>query len=276
LVEVGNNSGYGFDPSYLGPSEYFSGQLKYIKEFYDTKHSSLVADFVVCRHVIEHIPEPVSMLSSILHAMVNSRSAKVFFETPDIEWILKNQVVWDFFYEHCSYFSQQSIQTAFEKAGFSVDHVNPIFGDQYLWIQAAPSPKNLPSEANVERLIELTNEFGYANALLAERWAQNLKELQKQGPVALWGAGAKGVTFANLFDPDQKNITCIIDVNPNKQEKYLPGTGHRIISPQHLSKYQLKTVILMNPNYRQEIEKQIREETIETIHLMEFSTRTSI
>lgn len=275
LVEVGNNIGIGFDPSYLGPLEYFSGRLHYIKEFYDDKFANMVADFIVCRHVIEHIPEPIPMLRSIRRAMKNSSHVMVFFETPDIEWILKNEVVWDFFYEHCSYFSQQSIRTAFEKAGFSVDPVTPVFGNQYLWLEARPAANPPSSEPETGYIIELVEKFEQSNSKLNSKWAQNLQELQRHGPVALWGAGAKGVTFANLFDPNLEHITCVVDVNPYKQGKYLPGTGHPVVSPHDLPKYNIKTLILMNPNYRQEIKTQMREANIDDCSLLEFSTRST-
>jgi SAM-dependent methyltransferase len=272
LVEAGNNTGTGFDPSYLGPLEYFSGRLRYIKEFYDDKFANLVTDSVVCRHVIEHIPEPIQMLTSIRRAMENSQHAMVFFETPDIEWILKNNVVWDFFYEHCSYFSRESIRTAFEKAGFSVDKVTPVFGNQYLWLEARPASTLRSSKPQGGAILELAEKFERSNKKLNDQWAQELQKLQKQGPVALWGAGAKGVTFSNLFDPHLENITCVVDINPNKQGKFLPGTGHPIISPFDLPKYNARTLILINPNYRREVESQMREAKIEHATLLEFST----
>ena len=45
-------------------------------------------------------------------------------------------MIWDFFYEHCSYFNAQSLQTAFEVAGFHVKRVAHVFGEQYVWLEA--------------------------------------------------------------------------------------------------------------------------------------------
>src|SRR2546425_10047244 len=71
--------------------------------------------------------------------------------------------------------------------------------------------------------------------------------------VAVWGAGAKGVTFVNLVDPDCRQIHCLVDVNPNKQQKYVPGTGHPIIAPAMIDDAGIEAVIVLNPNYVQEI-----------------------
>ena len=78
------------------------------------------------------------------------------------------------------------------------------------------------------------------------------------GKVAIWGAGAKGVTFANLLDPHSKLIDCIVDLNPNKQGGFVPGTGHPIVSYQDLPKRNVATAILMNPNYREENQTLLR------------------
>ena len=76
---------------------------------------------------------------------------------------------------------------------------------------------------------------------------------------ALWGAGAKGVTFANLIDGSRELIDCVVDLNPLKQGHYLPGTGHPIVSHQALTARGVSTAILMNPNYREENLALIRE-----------------
>jgi hypothetical protein len=70
--------------------------------------------------------------------------------------------------------------------------------------------------------------------------------------VALWGAGAKGVTFANLIDSERQDLDCIVDLNPEKQGHYVPGTGHPIVSYRDLCERGVTAAILMNPNYRQE------------------------
>jgi len=83
------------------------------------------------------------------------------------------------------------------------------------------------------------------------------------GTLAIWGAGAKGVTFVNLIDPKREYIDCIIDVNVNKQGKFLPGTGHPIINYKEIPSKKINKVILMNPNYYDEIVNLLKESKIE-------------
>jgi len=271
LVERGGNTGIGFDPSYIGPLKELGGKLSFKRSFYDEASADLVADVIICRHVIEHIGSPLGMLETIRRALVNSPHAQVFFETPDVEWILKNQVVWDFFYEHCSYFSAPSIRLAFEKSGFLVNDVKTIFGNQYFWVEACPTMETkLPSIKNVDSLTELAQKFSEANVKLLSLWKEKLVEIHAHGNIAIWGAGAKGVTFANLFDPKQELISCIIDINPQKQNKFLPGTGHPIIGYRELIQKNIRSVVILNPNYRQEIEALLEQSGINDTTIYEF------
>ncbi|MBA2516045.1 MAG: hypothetical protein H0V22_01790, partial [Solirubrobacterales bacterium] len=96
-------------------------------------------------------------------------------------------------------------------------------------------------------------EFERAERRLWERLGDQLSELSALGPVAVWGAGAKGVTFANQLDPSAQALACVVDLNPAKQGGFLPGTGHRILSPRELDGEGIATAILLNPNYEQEI-----------------------
>lgn len=246
------NTGYGFDPSYVGEEIVLDGRLKFEKRYYDSECASIHADVVVCRHVIEHVPDPLNLLFSVRQALVHSPQARVFFETPCVEWILRNQVIWDFFYEHCSYFTAESLATAFEVSGFQVESVDHIFEGQYLWLEAT-IPVVKPAVTKKPAFIStLAKQFATSERELINKWKIKMQELANQGKVALWGAGAKGVTFANLIDPDRKWIDCIIDLNPNKQGKYIPGAAHPIVSYQDIAVRGITTAILMNPNYYQE------------------------
>ena len=109
------NTGLGFDPSYSGNDSALDGRIRFIRSFFDATDSDVQADVIVCRHVIEHIADPLAFLTGLREALKNSPQARLFFETPCIEWILRHQVIWDFFYEHCSYFSRESLRMCLRK-----------------------------------------------------------------------------------------------------------------------------------------------------------------
>jgi hypothetical protein len=104
------------------------------------------------------------------------------------------------------------------------------------------------------------------------RWHSLLAELSSRGPVFVWGAGAKGVTFCNLADPDLSRLAGVIDVNPAKQVKFLPGTAHPIVSPAHA--VGAAAVLVLNPNYVAEVRATVENlgSRAEVIDLMQEAT----
>jgi SAM-dependent methyltransferase len=256
------NSGYGFDTSYTGPETDLDGRVQFERRFYGPECAHIPADVVVCRHVIEHVPDPIGLLRAIRQALMHSPQARVFFETPDVTWILHNRVIWDLFYEHCSLFTPDSLATAFERAGFAVDSVRQVFGDQYLWLEATVARGERAVHSHADPIPMLARQFTVAEAALRQEWVAKLGDLARGGNVALWGAGAKGVTLANLVDPDRQWIAAVVDLNPAKQGGYVPGTGHPIIDYRKLPEHAIRTAVVMNPNYREEIAALLRNARI--------------
>jgi hypothetical protein len=248
------NRAVGFDPSYVGPDEDLGGRVRFERRYYDESCADVPADVVVCRHVIEHVPRPLQLLGAVRKALAGARSPRIYFETPCVEWILRNRVIWDFFYEHCSLFTASSLRTAFARAGFAVRGVKHVFGGQYLWIEAALDPETGAGGASAGDVGTLGAAFAREEARLRDEWRSRVAALSRSGAVAIWGAGAKGTTFAHLVDPGRELIDCVVDLNPNKQEKFVPGTGHAIVGVPALGRRGVRHAILMNPNYRAENE----------------------
>ena len=245
--------GHGFDTSYEGPESSNGGRLRFYKHYFSAGIVNDPIDAVACRHVIEHISDPVAFLTSIRGALANP-ATRIFFETPCVDWIIRNEVIWDFFYEHCSYFNERSIERAFSRAGFDVVGVRHVFGGQYLWLEAIPGVAHRASAADDGALLQRCRTFAGHQISAVESWIQRLTSMRRDGKLAVWGAGAKGVTFAGLVDPQAELIDCVIDVNPRKQGCFIPGTGHPIVGPQALAARGISAAVLMNPNYRQEDE----------------------
>ena len=77
----------------------------------------------------------------------------------------------------------------------------------------------------------------------------------EEPPVCVWGGASKGVIFSLLRERAGHPVSIVIDVNPAKQGKYLPGTGLMVESPEDALK-KLSTdskIYVMNSNYLEEI-----------------------
>lgn len=263
LVRRGTTStAVGFDPCYVGECTAAGGRLQFERTFYGPESAREPADLVLCRHVIEHVPHPLELLERVRCAIAGSPGARVFFETPTIEWILRNQVFGDLFYEHCSLFTAETLSMTFQLAGFHVESVKHVFGGQYLWLEATvarkPQPIDTPNE-HVQSLIQLAEHYAVTEQPILQRWRDRLNTLKKSGSVAVWGGAAKGVTLANLTDSDARLIDCVVDINKNKHGSFVPGTGHPVVSFQQMAEYHVRNVLVTNPNYGAEIKAMIAQ-----------------
>ena len=74
----------------------------------------------------------------------------------------------------------------------------------------------------------------------------------------MWGSGSKGVTFLNVLQT-QNQIRHIVDINPRKQGKFIPGSGQQIIAPEALKANPPDVIIIVNAIYESEIQQQLQE-----------------
>jgi methyltransferase family protein/C-methyltransferase-like protein len=243
----------GFDPTWRGADETGPAGSSIHKMYFDTSSSerlSCAPNIVVTRHTIEHVPKPVEFLTSIRDALGARSRAAIYVETPDVRWILENLAIQDFVYEHCSLFSAEALAVALQLSGFERPTVTPVFGGQYLWAKATAGARDSRRDySRVSAGLAIENVEG---DVIGE-WRKRVVSARQEGPVAVWGAGAKGVTFAFLVDPDASLLDHAIDINPLKQEHFLPGTGLPVISPESSATRKPRTVFVMNPNYLSEI-----------------------
>jgi hypothetical protein len=93
---------------------------------------------------LEHIPDTAAFIKMVWRSLRNSPNASVFFQVPDVLRVLEEEVFWDVYYEHCSYFSMGSLARVFRATGFDVVDVRREYSDQYLTIEARPCDGGMP------------------------------------------------------------------------------------------------------------------------------------
>lgn len=237
----------GFDPTYEGDNP------KVVKDYFSDKYSTENADLLVMRHMLYTVMNPFELLHTI--AKANHYKGKVYIEVLDFDWIVANDSFCDICYEQVVYFTRDSLASFFNKST-----VGNLFGGQYIYLIAdladlrheyTPNPKGgkhlQPSfEANVAHYQHLATQHA---------------------PLAIWGAGGKGVSFAHLIDAGKGIVPCIIDINPSKQNGFIAPHAQPVLPPQtalaQVGKF--KSIFIVNPNYLEEIKKDINNPAIEVL-----------
>src|SRR5258708_28788998 len=216
---------------------------------------------VGCRHTLEHIPDTAAFMRTVRRAIGDKSGTIVFFELPDVERVLHECAFWDIYYEHCSYFSLGSLARLFRRCGFEVTSLAKEYDGQYLLIEAKPTNGNhtlpLKEEERVAELSKAVAQFQSNCEETVRRWKCKIAMIRQTGQRAvIWGSGSKCVAFLNTIGVNDE-IEFIVDINPYRQGKYLPGSGKLIVAPKFLTAYSPDVVIAMNPIYRSEIQQDL-------------------
>jgi Methyltransferase domain/C-methyltransferase C-terminal domain len=249
LIEVGCGKGHflemlqlrdftitGLDPAYEGvnPSvvkEYFSPEI------------GLRAQGIVLRHVLEHVQDPVGFLAKIRDS--NGGAGRIYIEVPCFDWICGHRAWFDVFYEHVNYFRAADFHRMFGV----VHESNHVFDGQYLYVVADLASLRVPT-------VRQNDDFTFPRDFLATV-TMNAKKIKsaRANRTAIWGGASKGVTFALFMEREGARIDAVVDVNPAKHGKYLPGTGLEVCGPERAMELLPSgtDIFVMNGNYLQEI-----------------------
>src|SRR5690606_22006314 len=131
-----------------------------------------------------------------------------------------------------------SLDYLFRQCGFAVEAVTPVFGGQFVTVEARPADGPVPPSprhaAETDALARDVNAFAGRFDAKLDAWRDVFAGLARSGRrAAVWGAGSKGVTILNLLGAGDE-VACVVDVNPRKQGMYVAGTGHPIVAPSAL------------------------------------------
>ena len=266
LADAGIGSGLGIDPGVNTariPAER-SENLEWSNGLFDSEYGPLVADAVVCRHTLEHIPNVRDFLDQIRAAIGDRTETVLLFELPDTARVLEEAAFWDVYYEHCSYFSEGSLARLFERCGFEVLNVSLAYEDQYLILEAKPVPGGRSSSEwpadDMDQLETGVVHFASSYRDIASRWRDRLEVVvARGGKSVIWGASSKGVSFLSVVGD---LVEAAVDINPNKWGTYMAGTGHKIVGPDDLLTIDPHLVVVMNPIYLGEIREDLESRGI--------------
>lgn len=262
LARAGGNTGTGYDPT-VRPGTEIPG-VRLVRDYFRPGDRVESYDLLACRHVLEHLDDPAALLSSLSAAAPDG--ALYYFEVPAAEFNFGPDGLWDCIYPHVSYFSAGSLTALLRRCGFQIVSLRRSFHGQFLSVEAratdAGDQGGVPDPA--EHLALVANFAGRWTSTV-RRWTEEVAALAGRGEtLAVWGAGAKGVTFLNAVDPHAAGDTAVVDLNPRKAGHYLPGTGHEVGTPESLAGTSPVRVLITNPVYRDEIAQQLHHLGVDT------------
>ncbi|BFM08717.1 class I SAM-dependent methyltransferase [Halioxenophilus aromaticivorans] len=259
LCSLGENRGTGFDPGVdvqrLADSP-VAERTQFIADFYSEKYANHNADFYVCKMTLEHIHPTGDFIATVRRAIGDRAGTTVFFQIPESTRILREIAFEDIYYEHCSYFTPESLRYLFEQNGFAVDDVATEYADQYLTIEAyaiSDTDAAPVTDTDLSALTDLVATFPERFQAKQQEWQSRLNDYASQGKkVILWGGGSKAVAFLSDFDTNA-TVEYVVDINPYRQGHFLPGSGIPIAGPEFLTDYKPDVVVIMNAVYCDEI-----------------------
>jgi SAM-dependent methyltransferase len=235
--------GIGIDPS-CEPLE--RDNLQLVRAFLEPSHFRTDTRLVLVRHVLEHIADPVGFMAMIRAAMPDEPA---YIEVPALEWILENDAAWDFCYEHCNYFTQDSLAVCLRAAGYSIDEQQRSFGGQYQWAICRPAAASAAPAGSGAEAVRATSAYSSRERDKIDSLRRLAEEAQG---VAVWGMATKGVMVSLLIGPEF--ILGGIDGNPAKQGAFAASSGVQIHPPIWCrSLPHSAPILVMNPNYAGEI-----------------------
>jgi SAM-dependent methyltransferase len=261
LCELGQNEGLGIDPGYRPERTQTEAKVRFVQDFFDESHGEFAPDVLLCRHTLEHIAPVHEFMQRVRRMLGPESEAIVLFELPAVERVLEENAFEDIYYEHCSYFSLGSLARLFRSTGFEVLRLETAYDDQYLLIDAVPfqgeRTRTLPEERDLPRLDKAVEAFQNSAPARIASLAGELRAAYARGErIALWGSGSKAVAFLSATGLDEE-IAFGIDINPHKQGRFLPATGHEVRSPESLPADAPDRILVMNRIYVPEIRAQL-------------------
>lgn len=275
MIRAGVGYGIGVDPAVrldrIDPA--VRHRTSWVTGLFPADFETIEADAVVCRHTLEHIGPVGAWLRSVRAAIGPRTDTVVLFELPDVLRVLREGAFWDVYYEHCSYFSPGSLEGLFRRSGFEPIELRRTYDDQYLVIEARPVAGTWPMAGAVEPtapgdrddVLEAARQFVAQVERSRTQWRERVRKVAEDGGrVVLWGASSKAVGFLATLGDDARHVTAAVDINPHKQNRYLAGTGHRVVGPVELIDIAPELVIAMNPAYAEEIARDLETMLIPT------------
>jgi len=288
VVEVAANDGYllqyvkehdipcyGIEPTHSTAVSAREKGIEIIEDFFgeqkaiDLANQGRQVDLSVANNVLAHVPNINDFVKGF--AILLKPQGVATFEFPHLLNLVEHNQFDTIYHEHFSYLSLSSVQTIFLANGLSIFDVEELpthGGSLRIYAQNSDTGKQ-PVSSTVNNL-KMCEEKAGINSLKYYQGFQGKAEkvkldfldflihAKKDGKkVAAYGAAAKGNTLMNFAGIRPDLISYVVDKNPIKQGKYMPGSRIPIKDEQYLKDDNPDYVVILPWNLKNEIMNQL-------------------
>jgi len=227
------------------------------------------ADLIVANNVLAHVPDINDFVLGFTTLLKPTGVST--FEFPHLQCLVTENQFDTIYHEHFSYLSLTTVKRIFEANGlniFDVETLSTHGGSLRVYAQRSDTgihelSSNVVKVLNGEQQVGITSIDFYSGFQDKANRVKNdfisfLIEAERAGKqVAGYGAAAKGNTLMNYADIRSDILTYVVDLNPAKQNKFLPGSRIPIVGESHIKETQPDYVVILPWNLRTEIIEQL-------------------
>ncbi|EMY61358.1 class I SAM-dependent methyltransferase [Leptospira terpstrae] len=288
VVEIAANDGYllqyvkahdipctGIEPTTSTANAAREKGIDIVEDFFGVKLAKELvtkgkqADLTAANNVLAHVPDINDFVSGF--SILLKPDGISTFEFPHLMRLVNENQFDTIYHEHFSYLSFIAVNRIFSANGlniFDVEELPTHGGSLRIFAQRSDTGKRVVSERVAELLKKEQNlqmnsaSYYHGLQLKAEKVKDDLLEFlikaKKQGKkVAAYGAAAKGNTLLNFAGIRHDLISFVVDKNPSKQGKYLPGSRIPIVDEEVLKSVKPDYVIILPWNLKSEVIQQL-------------------
>jgi SAM-dependent methyltransferase len=288
VVEIGANDGYllqyvqsrgipctGVEPTAAAAAVARSRGLRIVEDFFGVRLASALveqvgrADLVVANNVLAHVPDINDFLAGF--SILLAPSGVATFEFPHLLRLIEGNQFDTIYHEHYSYLSLGTVDTMFAANGLTVFDVeeHPTHGGSLRVFakQRSVGPQvrsgTVDEIINREQLGGLTSRELYVGFQARAEKAKNdflsflLDAKNRRLTVAAYGAAAKGNTLMNYAGVRPDLLAFVVDRNPAKQGKFMPGSRIPIVDENCLRVHRPNLIVILPWNLKSEIAAQL-------------------
>jgi SAM-dependent methyltransferase len=227
------------------------------------------ADLMAANNVLAHVPDINDFVAGF--ATLLKPGGVATFEFPHLLSMVRECQFDTAYHEHYSYLSLTAVRRIFAANGLAVFDVArlPTHGGSLRVFAQRADTGHHPLDPAVAHLLdeeasagllapEVYTRFGREPARIARELLAFLTAEAGAGRrVAAYGAAAKGNTLFNFAGVRPHLVPYVVDRNPAKQGKYLPGSRIPIVDEDHLRADRPDRVLILPWNLRDEVVAQL-------------------